>query len=110
LPGGSLEVVRRAENLIKAIEAMGPEVPVAAARLLAQRRVPGATEALLTYLPSAHDDWVEDEVLACLGGMSVQHGKIDAALLKALHDSDAPRRGAAVYVVGRRGDVAHRQT
>lgn len=103
-----LEVTRRAELLIKTIESMGPEVPVAAARVLAQRQSPGAVEALLAYLPAVEDEWVEDEVLACLGQLTIWQGKVDARLLKTLQDSHAPPRSAAVYVLGRRGDVEHR--
>ena len=103
-----LEAVRRAENLVKIIEAMGPELPVAAARLLAHRQAPGAVETLLAYLPSAPDDWVEEEVLACLGQLTVRAGKVDARLLSALNDPFPPIRAAAVYVLGRRADVEQR--
>ncbi len=110
LGGGTVEVVRRAENLVKAIEAMGPEIPVAAARLLAERQTPGALDVLLTYVGHADDDWAEEEVFACLARLAIQHGKIDARLVTALQDMDAARRGAAVYLVGRRGDIGYRQT
>src|SRR5262249_29225959 len=47
-----LETVRRAELLIKKIESnLGPEQPIAVARLLASRQVAGAIETLLNYLP-----------------------------------------------------------
>lgn len=105
-----LEAMRRAEKLMKTIEAMGPEAPVAAARLLAHRQAPGAIETLLAYLPSAPDDWVEEEVLACLGQLTVRSGKVDARLLAALHDPFPPVRAAAVYVLGRRADVEQRHT
>lgn len=105
-----LEVVRRAEKLMQTIEAMGPEAPVAAARLLAHRQAPEAIETLLAYLPSAPDDWVEEEVLACLGQLAVRAGKVDAKLLAALHDPFPPVRAAAVYVLGRRADVEQRHT
>jgi HEAT repeat protein len=104
----SLEVVRRAENLIKTIEGMGPEVPVAAARLLTQRQASGAVESLLGYLPFAQDEWVENEVLACIGQLTIRHDKVDSKLLAALQDTYAPKRGAAVYVLGRRAGLEHR--
>src|SRR5688572_2585912 len=104
-----LEAVRRAEKLMKTIEAMGPELPVAAARLLAHRQAPGAVETLLAYLPSAPDDWAEEEVLACLGQLAIRAGKVDAKLLAALHDPFPPVRAAAAYVLGRRADVEQRQ-
>jgi len=109
LKSGTLEIVRRAEALTRAIEALGPEQPVAAARLLTQRRADGAIAALLGYLPSAQDEWVEDEIVACLGQLAVKAGSVDPLLMKALDDPSPARRGAAAYVLGRRADTVARQ-
>ena len=109
LKHGSLEVVRRADDLIKSIEAIGPEVPVAAARVLTSRQARGAAEVLLGYLPSAQDEWVEDEVLACLGRLTIQQGKVDGSVVRALHGADPAERAAAVYVLGRRAGIDHRE-
>jgi HEAT repeat protein len=108
LTSAPLEVVRRAEALIKTIEAMGPEVPVAAVRILAHRQAPGAVEALLGYLSSADDDWIEEEVLASLARLTVWHGKVDPRLLQALDDREPGSRAAAAYVLGRRADASYR--
>ncbi len=108
LKTSSVEVVRRAEILIKTIEGMGPEVPVAAVRLLAHRQAPGAVETLLAYLPTAPDDWVEAEVVAALAQLTIRTGKVDARLVTALGDPYPPLRGAAAYVLGQRADVHQR--
>lgn len=108
LKTGSTEVVRRAEILIKNIESMGPEVPVAAVRLLALRQTPGAVETLLGYLSAAPDDWVEAEVVASLGQLAIRAGKVDARLQAALGNSYSHRRGAAAYLLGQRADVEQR--
>lgn len=105
---GPVEVVRRAEILIRMIEGMGPEVPVAAARLLAQRRAPDAVQALLGYLASTSDDWVEAEVVAALAQLTIRTGKVDDRLLAALHEPFGPVRAAAAYVVGRHADIEQR--
>src|SRR5262245_17746621 len=105
---GTSEVVRGAEILLKNIESMGPEVPVAAARLLAHRQTSTAGETLLRYLPAAPDDWAEAEVVASLGQLAIRAGKVDARLQAALGDPHPPMRGAAAYVVGQRADVEQR--
>ena len=106
-----LETSRRAELLIKRIEtALGPEQPIAVARLLAARQVPGAIDTLLHYLPYANDDWMEEEILTSLGDLTIRGPKVDPLLLKGLKDSFAGRRGAAVYILGRRGDLNQRET
>jgi HEAT repeat protein len=109
LKTGQLEVIRRAEGLIRAIEALGPEQPVAAARLLTQRRAHGAIAALLGYLATAQDEWVEDEIVACLGQLAVKEGAVDDALLSALQGPAPAQRGAAAYVLGRRADTSARE-
>ena len=107
----SLESVRRCEQIVKKIEtAQGPEHPVAAARLLAGRGVPGAALAIFNYLPHVTDDWTLEEILASLGVLTVQPGRIDPILRNALKDTLAERRAAAVYVLGRRGDLDQRET
>ena len=106
-----LETTRRAELLIKKIEStLGPEQPIAVARLLAARQVAGAIEVLLNYLPYVNDEWVEEEVLASLGDLTVRGSKIDPLLEKGLKDDLVGRRAAAIYILGRRGDLDQRET
>lgn len=109
LPDATLEKVRRIETVMKKIEGMmGPEQPTAAARLLVARNVPGSAEALLNFLPYANEEFVEEEVLGSLSSLAVRGGKIDPAVAAALKDKLAARRGAAVFALGRNGDLAQR--
>src|SRR5262249_26244315 len=109
LKDGDLELVRRAQLLIQRIEnGMGPEQPVAAARLLTLRQAPGAIEGLFDYLPYADNPYVGEEVLNSLGQLTIRPGKIDPALSKALKDPLAERRAAGIYILGRRGEADSR--
>jgi hypothetical protein len=97
------EVARRAEMLIQEIETTGPSLPIAAARLLARHKPPEAVEVLLAYLPHADDDSVEEEVLNSLLALTPEKGKVGETLAAALKDDQPARRGAAGYVLGRKG-------
>jgi hypothetical protein len=97
-----LEIVQRAQRLLRELEG-GRELTLAraAARLLAARRPAGATEAVLRFLPLAGDEILEDELLATLVVVASSGGKSDPALVAALKDTAAVRRGAAAWVLGR---------
>src|SRR5262245_28195337 len=99
-----IEVVRRAERCIAAIE-VNSDSPVltAAAHLLAVRRPPNALQPLLAYLPSANDDYVIETVHKALAACGVRDGKADRVLLLALSDAEASCRLAAAYAVGQAG-------
>jgi hypothetical protein len=96
-----LEVVRRAGNCLKEIEKYGPDLPRAAARLLAVRNPPGAVAVLLAYLPDAGDEAVEDEVAAALGRLGVKRGRIDPLLEAAGKDASPLLRLAAAHALAR---------
>ncbi len=105
-----IEIKTRAETCIKAIaRGPGPALPAAAARVLAQRRPPGAVAALLNYLPFIDDDWLMDEVLASLGALAVSPGKVDPLVVAALKDSLPVRRAGAAYVLGLAGGPNERE-
>jgi HEAT repeat protein len=117
-----LEIKRRAEECIKAIEKKSPNALVmAAARLLKQRRVPGAGAVLLEYVPVAPDENVEEEVFASIFGLAmlgaqldvlppvVKAGTLDPLLVQALNDKEPARRAIAALVVGRYGDATQRK-
>jgi hypothetical protein len=109
LKGPDAEVRRRARLCLEQIErGPGSSLPLAAVRLLARRRPAGALEALLTYVPFADDEFVEDEVLAALVALGPRGGKAAPPLAAALADAQAPRRAAAAYVLGRSPDPAQR--
>lgn len=105
-----LERSRRIEQLMKKIEStMGPEQPIAAARLLAARNTPGAIEVLLNYLPFSNDEYVEEEILGSVGSLAVKGTKVDPFLLETLKDKVTARRGAAVYALARRANLEQRE-
>jgi HEAT repeat protein len=105
----SLETRRRAEDLIRKLDtAANRDNTVAAARLLAARQANGAIDVLLRYLPDVDDPWVEDEILVCLGRLAIRQGEPDARLLAALKDPLPVRRGAVIYLLGRRANVGQR--
>lgn len=107
----SLEGKRRAEACIDKIESsMKGDVIAAAARVLAARKDPKGAQALFNYLPSvATDPALEEEVLMCVGRLTVQPDKVDPLIADALKDPLAFRRGSAAYLVGRRGGAEYRQ-
>jgi HEAT repeat protein len=91
-----IEVVRRAQDCLKRIEAGNTTALVAAAaRLLAVRKPTGTAEVLLAYVPAVEDDLVGDAVNAALTAVAVRDGKADPALVGALTDKSTLRRAAA---------------
>ena len=110
LSNSPLEMKRRAEMCLRDIEATMLSEPIsAAARVLALRNEPTAAAVLFNFLPSVSDDaFLEEEILACIGRLTVQADNVDPLILKALKDALPFRRNAAAYVLGRRGGVNHR--
>jgi HEAT repeat protein len=100
----------RARTALAAIEgADAPALAINAARLIAVRKPAGATAVLLGYLPYADSDDVFNEVEAALVTNAVKGGKADPALLRALKDRAALRRGAAAHVLCQAGGTAHHE-
>ncbi len=97
-----LEVRRRAEDCLQAIE-HGPNLALieAASRLVAARRPPGAAEVLLAYLPSAEDDSVHEAVFQALAAVGSHDGRPEPAVTAALTDREPVRRAAAAFALGR---------
>ncbi len=81
-----------AGRCLHALEDHPGELPAAAARLLSQRRPPGTTEALLTFLPLAEDEGVVEEIRLALISVAYPDDKPDAILLRALQDQTPIRR------------------
>jgi HEAT repeat protein len=97
---GRVEASTRARQVLEYVE--GPQadtLPIGAARLLAARKPAGAAEALLGYLPLADNDLVLEELESALAAVAMRQGKADPAILAALKDPRAVRRGAAVKVL-----------
>lgn len=94
------EVVHRAQKCLQEIKSGGgAAIPAAAARLIARRRPPGATEALLAYLPSAENDLVADEVRQALADLAARDRASVPVLRAALGGKDAVRRVAAALAL-----------
>ncbi|MBV9125217.1 MAG: HEAT repeat domain-containing protein [Planctomycetes bacterium] len=104
-----LEVAQRAEKCLKLIESgSGATVPAAAARLLARRNPPGATEVLLAYLPFAENEIAAKEVRASLAEVGIRDGKVNPALVQALSDKVPARRSAAAAILWKAGSAPQR--
>jgi HEAT repeat protein len=99
-----IEVMRRLEQCLRRVDSGSQtSLMVAATRLVAVRKPAGATDALLTYLPFTDNESVADEVRAALAAVAVHEGKADPALVAALGDSQAVKRGAAGEVLCKTG-------
>ncbi|HEV3205304.1 MAG TPA: HEAT repeat domain-containing protein [Gemmataceae bacterium] len=96
------EVSRRARFCIEELDrGPGPALSSAAVRLLVVRKPRQAVPALLNYLPFCDDETVEEEVVNALALLGSPDGKTDPNLTAALNDSQALRRSAAAYALGR---------
>lgn len=90
------EVAYLAGRTLKRLE----QVPHAAAAAAAVRAVvklkpPGAAEALLGFLPMADSEALADDIRRALVAVAAPNGKPEPALVAALNDPSAVRRGAA---------------
>ncbi len=105
-----LEISRRAERCIDAIERnpLG-SLLAAAARLVGERRPVGATQVLLDYLPSADEDYVVDAVLAALMRTGLREGQPGPEIVAALNDPHSLRRAAAAHVMARSAKAEDRR-
>ncbi len=104
------ETSRRAQYCIQVIEQntrLG--LSATASRVLAERKPPGAAEALLAYLPLVDESWVEEEIRASIKRIAFTDGKAVDVLEQALTDPAVQRRAAAAWVVGASSDPEQRQ-
>jgi hypothetical protein len=106
-----IEIRRRAESCLSRIEKtlVNAAVVAAAVRVLASKKPAGVAEGLLEYIPFADDDTVAEEVRIALAAVCVRDGKADPAIVAALEDKSAPRRGAAGAALARSGLAAHKK-
>jgi len=104
------EVRRRARDGLETIDA-GPEPALAsaAARLLGARGEAGSAAVVIAYLHWTPNEAVEEDVTLALLKVVEREGKVDPALVAALGDKSAARRGAAALAVGRSGSDAQRK-
>jgi HEAT repeat protein len=108
----TLETKRRAEDCIEKIQATMQSEPIsAAARVLTDKKDPKAALALFNFVPSVTSDpHLEEEVLACVGRLTITLDRVDPLIVNALKDPLPFRRQAAAYLVGRRANAEHRGT
>ncbi|MFO0926731.1 MAG: HEAT repeat domain-containing protein [Gemmataceae bacterium] len=96
----AVELSARARECLGQIEGTAAAALAAnAARLLAARKPAGAAEALLGYLPFAEDEPTFQELELALVALALRDGKPDPAILAALKDRLAIRRGTAAQVL-----------
>jgi HEAT repeat protein len=104
-----LELQERAAKCIHILVTdPGPALPLAALRVLRDRKPDGACPVLLGYVPFVDNRDVEEELLESLQALGVKDGKANRDLLAALKDKTPARRAAAAFVVGRIGDLNQR--
>jgi hypothetical protein len=104
------EIARRARLCLEEIDANKTSaVMSAAARVLSERRPPGAAAALLAYLPCNDEDMVEDALFAALRVTGLRDGKPDPVITAALADKQPLRRAVAAHVQGRAKAAADRR-
>jgi HEAT repeat protein len=104
------ETSRRAQYAIGIIEQntrLG--LSATASRVLVERKPAGALETLLAYLPYIDESWVEEEIRTSLKRLSYADGRAIPALEQALSDTEAKRRAAAAWIIGRSSDPKQRQ-
>jgi hypothetical protein len=99
-----VEVRHRAADCLRQIEAnLPPAVVAAAARLLAERKPPGAAEALLDFVPAVTDETAREAVFSAITALTMLRGRPDQAVTLALSDASPLRRAAAAVALWRAG-------
>jgi len=94
------EVRFRADRCLEKLEENREMLRVVyAARVLADRKPAGATEALLNYLPWAKDEMAEEAIFAAIAKVGVSDTTPNATLVDALNDTEPLRRAAAGRVL-----------
>ena len=102
-----LEVARRAERCLQAIikdparRQTEAATTIAAIRLLAKKKPPGTTEALLAFFSQPSSVEIECEIRFALRILGKSDGQPDPVLAKAMEDKDPRRRQAAAEALGR---------
>jgi hypothetical protein len=105
------EIARRAELCLKQM-ADGGETKLAgaAARQIGRTKPAQAAAVLLDYLPFAVDRRVIESVQGTLNQVAVRDGKPEPAVLEALRDAHAVKRGAAAEALVRAGGLNHKRS
>jgi len=107
---GDAETVHRAQyclNVIERNKRLGFAATVS--RVLADRKVPGAAEALLSYMPFIDEVWIAEEVRYNLKRIAYADGKATAAVEQALTSAEPKRRALAAWIAGASSDAGQRR-
>jgi HEAT repeat protein len=101
-----VEVSNRAKALLERIE-KDKNAPISPTtlRLVAFRKPPGSTEALLGLLPFIEDESTQEELQDSLTALAFPDGKADAVLVAALKDKAPLVRGAVAEALCQPGAV-----
>jgi hypothetical protein len=105
-----LEVLRRAESCLKAIESVaGPAYQEAVIRLLAKKAPEPAVGLLLEVVTELHGTAIIDTVAQSLARAGVPAGRPVPAVVQALADRASVRREVAGEAIARAGDAEARK-
>ena len=105
------EVRRRSERCLQAIERdSSASVTAAAVRLVKARRPKGAVPVLLGFLPFAHDEGIEEELINALIALGVDNGRVVPEIAVAKQDANPTRRGLSALLLGRYGTVQEKES
>jgi hypothetical protein len=105
-----VEVATRARRCLDKIAAgEGPDGLVAALRMVAFKRPPGAAEVLLALAPIVTDEDDARELRNALAAVALKTGQPNNIVEQALQDRDAARRAAAAAALGKDGGAFEKQ-
>jgi len=102
--GTDVEIIRRAERCLQAIERVPTAALTAAAARAVARAAPAqAAEVLLQFLPHADDESVADALREAISQLALANEQPNPAVLKALDDPSPLRRSVAGEALTRAG-------
>jgi HEAT repeat protein len=103
-----VQTTKRAREVIATLEGDAPaQLIIQAARGLTSTKPAGAVKAMLDYLPFSEDTASYLELQWAIQQVAMRDGKPDPALLAALKDPVAVRRGTAAMVLSSVGGQAY---
>jgi HEAT repeat protein len=99
------EIAAGARRCLQFLESnRNASLPAVAARLLVQKKPPGAAQALLDYLPFADDDSVLEDVKAALAALVESDAGSASICLRALNDPSSLRRAVVAEILCKAGE------
>jgi hypothetical protein len=102
------EIASRCAKCLAQVEAVPSGLLTASvARMVGRVKPAGGLDAILAYLPMADDDAASEGLRWALARLAVRDGRVEPALLNALSNPVAVRRGAAAEAIVRSGLKGH---